>query len=189
MQERVEFCYKMLSEPPEWLHGIVFLDESSVALSPKPQRVICRRGKEALVTDPRTRKDKRQIQYLHYMLSVCWATCLVKLDILSFTKGYVDPVQYYVSGCCPPPAAARQPPPSWSACSLAHLHARFLHFLSIAGSVQYELHLGLLGGQVDCLVQERRPELAVLEVQAQQAPTRLECRRIFAPVCILLLLC
>lgn len=97
MKERVEFCYKMLSEPPEWLHGIVFMDESSVPLSPRPIHVIGRKGEEALRLDPRTRKDKRQVEYIHYLLSVCWATGLVKLDILSYTDGYNDPVQYYVS--------------------------------------------------------------------------------------------
>lgn len=102
MEERYNFCMDMLSEPPEWLHGIIWEDESSVPCCPQPIRVMGRRGDEVLFTDARVRHDKRNIPWIHYMLSVCWATGLVKFDILSYTTKYDAPVQYYVShpGCC-----------------------------------------------------------------------------------------
>lgn len=131
MQERVDFCYKMLNEPPEWLHGIVYMDESSVPLSPRPVLVIGRKGQEALAVDARIRKDKRQIEYIHYMLSVCWATGLVKLDILSFTKGYDDPVQYKASVPLHPAAH-----PCLPVCCPAHLERCATLVLVITGSIE-----------------------------------------------------
>jgi hypothetical protein len=123
--QRINFCLAMLSEPPEWLRGIVWMDESSVPFTIKPIRVIGRRGKEALQTDSRIARDKRKIPYIHYMLSVCWATGLVRMDILSFSAGAHDPVQYYVSVGCRCPAACT--PTS----SLGHLV-----FLCVAARVE-----------------------------------------------------
>lgn len=117
LEERVQFCFDMLNEPPEWLRGIVWVDESSVPLDPQPQKVIGHKGKETLLTDPRKITDKRKVPHIHYMLAVCWATGLVKMDILSYTKGYNDPVQYYVSAAAPPAAPPRPPGPA--ACGLA----------------------------------------------------------------------
>lgn len=102
MEQRCNFCMDMLNEPPEWLHGIIWEDESSVPVCPQHTRVIGRHGEEALVTDKRMARDVRQVPWLHYWLAVCWATGLVKFDILSYTRKYDAPVQYYVShpGCC-----------------------------------------------------------------------------------------
>jgi hypothetical protein len=100
MEERFAFCMDMLEKGEgltDFLHSIVWEDESSVPLEPQPLRVIGLRGREVLVQDPRKHTDKRKIPWIHYMLSVCWATGLVKLDILSYTPGYDDPIQFYVS--------------------------------------------------------------------------------------------
>jgi hypothetical protein len=99
-QIRYEFALKMLQEPPEFLHSIVFMDESSVPFTPAPQRQVAVKGEDVLHTDERVPHDKRQITNLHYLLAVCYATGLVKLEILSFTKGYDAPIQFYVSACC-----------------------------------------------------------------------------------------
>lgn len=99
-QIRYEFALKMLQQPPEFLQSIVFMDESSVPFLPAPQRQIAVIGEDVLHTDKRVPHDSRQIQRIHYLLAVCYATGLVKLEILSFTKGYDAPIQFYVSRCC-----------------------------------------------------------------------------------------
>lgn len=107
--ERVNFCLKMLAEPPEWLNGIVWVDESSVPFDPKPCKAIGRAGEELLTPDPRAHHHNASIPWIHYLLAVNYAVGLVKIDILSYTKGHFDPVQYYVSAsrplfalACPP---------------------------------------------------------------------------------------
>ena len=97
---RFEFALKMLQEPPEFLHSIVFVDESSVPVTPVAGRQIAEKGEDVLHTDIRVPHDFRQTPYIHYMLAVCYAVGLVKLEILSFTKGYDDPTQFYVSAHC-----------------------------------------------------------------------------------------
>jgi hypothetical protein len=111
-EQRCEFALKMLNEPPEWLKGIVFMDESSVPVDPQPQTYIGERGKEYVKTDKRKRKHPLQIPRLHYELAVCYATGLLSLDILSFTSGYDDPVQYYVSGCAAASGCEPMPHPA-----------------------------------------------------------------------------
>ena len=96
-EERLEFCMELLNQPPEWIKGIVWEDESSVPLCPQPMRVIGHKGEEALFTDPRIPADKRKIPWIHYCLSTCWATGLLRMDILSYTKDAEDPIQYQVS--------------------------------------------------------------------------------------------
>jgi len=177
--QRINFCLAMLSEPPEWLHGIVWLDESSVPFTVRPIRVIGRRGTEALQTDPRIPRDKRKIPYLHYMLSVCWATGLVRMDILSFSAGAHDPVQYYVSVGCR--CAAACTPTS----SLGHLV-----FLCVAARVEPQLLPRGPGSKLHCLVNCTRPVCTVQVVQAQQAAACLPCRLVLAPVrCLLCFWC
>lgn len=121
LEERAKFAAAMLLEPPEWLHGMVWVDESSVPVDPQPQRVIGLKGHEILLTDKRKVTDVRKVPYIHYMLAVSWATGLVKMDILSYTKGYHDPVQYYVSRF-PRPALARPAcPPTLARCLRSRL--------------------------------------------------------------------
>ncbi|KAL4431248.1 hypothetical protein ABPG75_006504 [Micractinium tetrahymenae] len=97
MEERYNFCIDMLSQPPEYLHSIIWEDESSVPYDPQPQKVIGQRGKEILITDPRKHTDKRHVPYIHYALAVCWAAGLLDFRILSYTKGYDCPIEYHVS--------------------------------------------------------------------------------------------
>ena len=78
-QIRYEFALKMLQEPPEFLHSIVFMDESSVPFTPAPQRQVAVKGEDVLHTDERVPHDKRQITNLHYLLAVCYATGLACL--------------------------------------------------------------------------------------------------------------
>lgn len=107
-QRRYEFALQLLQQPPEFLRSIVWLDESSVAINPKRSQRIGRKGEDLLSTDRRVVKDKRQIQYIHYLLAVCYAHGLVRLSILSYTKGFDNPIQYYVSAaaCLCSPARA-----------------------------------------------------------------------------------
>lgn len=114
-EKRMKFCMDMLEKGDNlaaFLHSIVWEDESSVPLDPQPLRVIGLRGQEALEADPRKHTDVCQVPWLHYMLSVCWATGLVKLDILSWTPGYDDPIQFFVSVPAP-----RLPAPAALHCS------------------------------------------------------------------------
>lgn len=97
LRERVLFCYKLLAEPPEWLHGMVWIDESSVPLCPMPYMAIGRAGAEILVTDKRKPHHAKKTPWIHYLLAVNWAVGLVKMDILSFTPGFNDTMQFYVS--------------------------------------------------------------------------------------------
>ena len=107
-QRRYEFALQLLQQPPEFLRSIVWLDESSVPLSPEPIKWIGRKGEDLLQTDRRAAKDKRKITYIHYLLAVCYAHGLVRLSILSYTKGYDNPIQFYVSAaaCLCSPARA-----------------------------------------------------------------------------------
>lgn len=108
-ERRVKFCKEMLDKPPEFVKSIVWIDESSVPLTPVPQTYIGERGEERYTrTDPRMGKTVWDKPRLYYLLAVCYATGLVKLDILSFTPGYEDPVQYLVSAAAQPPAASCQ---------------------------------------------------------------------------------
>lgn len=96
-QARYDFCMDMLSKPPEFLQSIVWVDESSVPFVPAPPHYVGNIGDHYTVTDSRVPKDKRHTLYIHYILAVCYATGLVRLDILSFTPGYDNPIQYQVS--------------------------------------------------------------------------------------------
>lgn len=134
-QIRYEFAMKMLQQPPEFLHSIVYIDESSVPFKPSAQRQIAVIGEEVVHTDKRVPHHPSQLIQLHYLLAVCYATGLVKLEILSFTKGYHDPIQFFVSvGCCMP-----------------HLNWSNSVFQPIAGSVHDEAHVVLTCGTVNCM--------------------------------------
>ena len=111
-RRRLAFAIEMLNQPPEFLKSIVWVDESSVPLVPAPRTYIGTAGDNYTRTDPRIPSDRRKIPYIHYILAVCYAEGLVQLDILSFTKGYANPVQYYVSKGLSFPAS---PSPGWAA--------------------------------------------------------------------------
>lgn len=177
-KERFDFCINLLSQPPEWIKAIVWEDESSVPFCPMPMRVIGHKGEEALFTDPRIPADKRKIPWIHYCMSTCWATGLLRMDILSYTTDADDPIQYQVSApmqCCPRPA---------------HLSALHSIRLSIAASVVLELVFGAEGGQSNCSVNLLFPLAAVLVVQPQQAAALLPCCLVLAGIrCMLCLRC
>jgi hypothetical protein len=118
-ERRLKFAIEMLAQPPEFLRSIVWIDESSVPLVPAARTYIGTRGDNYTRTDPRIPGDRRRIPYIHYILAVCYAEGLVKMDILSYTKGYANPIQFYVSGgshpFCPSPS-----PPRAQSCSAGH---------------------------------------------------------------------
>ena len=149
---RLDFALRMLQKPPEFLHSIVFMDESSVPFIPLPERHIAVKGEDVLHTDRRVPHDKRQIVYIHYLLAVCYATGLVKMEILSYTKGYDARTQFYVSVCC-------------CCCCCPHLNWADPVMQPIAGGVHDEAHAVLPCDPVNCMPQRSVPAGAVLPVQ------------------------
>ena len=153
MRERYEDALTSLKRPLSYWKTMIYIDEFSVELRPRPRRFIGRKGSEQLRTDKRCKHHPKQIKTLHVLLAVCYATGLVCLLPLAHCAGYTAPRTYYVS-----PAAAPT--------HLQHLDA-----------VQQPIGLGVddaaLGGgaagQLGCVLQLVLPKTAVKVVQAHQA--------------------
>lgn len=117
-RQRTEYSAAALQQPDSWRKSIVYMDEGSVQLQPKPRHFLGHRGEEQLRTDSRCKRDPRQIQSLHFLLAVCWATGLLQLLPLSHSAGYEAPRIYYVSNYCNnlPPSCQYDSPGHMSWC-------------------------------------------------------------------------
>ena len=64
VDKRCEFCLDMLTKGTEFLHSIVWIDESSVPVDPQRTLAIGRKGQELLVVDPRKHRDIREVPWI-----------------------------------------------------------------------------------------------------------------------------
>lgn len=88
----------MMRHSQEFLDSIIFVDEASVEEKPTPDRVLTRRGEEALRTDSRLHPNKGKYEKIHFIEAVNGKLGFIDAVIASPTKGFTPKQQYVVSG-------------------------------------------------------------------------------------------
>ena len=95
---RYKFAETMMRHSQEFLDSIIFVDEASVEEKPTPDRVLTRRGEEALRTDSRLHPNKAKYEKIHFIEAVNGKLGFIDTVIASPTKGFTPKQQYVVSG-------------------------------------------------------------------------------------------
>lgn len=94
---RYEACEALLllwARDPDMLHRVVWVDESSVSLTPAPVKHIARRGEPRLpVSDERVPAHAAKTRYLYYVLCVNSKLGLVHFQLLTGSAAFESGMQ------------------------------------------------------------------------------------------------
>lgn len=85
---RLRFCYKYLDMPEEFWLRVVWVDEASLLLEPRPQPAVGERGTVVVVTDSRKQHHRYGCPHLNFCLAVNGYAGLVFHGFIHTTTGW-----------------------------------------------------------------------------------------------------